>query len=158
MCLNRKRKFFTGSTVIRYFNYSILSQLFSKLQNDPKYPFSQSCTHIYMHIAVSGRCTRAYIYAHHAQRVNGSKPSSLYVFRHPVTTTTMHSCKISLPLINNCSNKFHSRVTIHNRTPAIIGRSYTETKLRRYLVMLQKGSPPFPVTEKWSSSVSPRLC
>ena len=45
------------------------------------------------------------------------------------------------------------------RTPAIIGRSYTETKLHRYSVMPQKGrrSPPYTATEKWSSSVNPRL-
>ena len=46
------------------------------------------------------------------------------------------------------------------RTRAIIGRSYTETKLRRYWVMPLKGkwSPPYPATEKWSSIVNPRLC
>ena len=31
------------------------------------------CVHIYMLIAVSGRCAYAYIYAHHAQRVNRMK-------------------------------------------------------------------------------------
>ena len=48
--------------------------------------------------------------------------------------------------------------TINIRTPAIIGRSYTETKPRRYSVMPRKGrrSPPYPATEKWSSSVNPR--
>ena len=40
--------------------------------------------------------------------------------------------------------------TINIRTPAIIGRSYTETKPRRYWVMPLKGrwSPPYPATEK----------
>ena len=49
--------------------------------------------------------------------------------------------------------------TINIRTPAIIGRSYTETKPRRYSVMPRKGrrSPPYPATEKWSSSVNFRL-
>ena len=49
--------------------------------------------------------------------------------------------------------------TINIRTPAIIGRSYTETKPRRYWVMPLKGrwSPPYPATEKWSSIVKPRL-
>ena len=49
--------------------------------------------------------------------------------------------------------------TINTRTPAIIGRSYTETKPRRYSVMPRKGrrSPPYPATEKWSPSVNPRL-
>ena len=49
--------------------------------------------------------------------------------------------------------------TIHIQTPAIIGRSYTETKLRRYWVVPLKGrwSPPYPATEKWSSIVNPRL-
>ena len=49
--------------------------------------------------------------------------------------------------------------TINIRTPAIIGRSYTETKPRRYWVMPLKGrwSPPYPATEKWSSIVNPRL-
>ena len=46
------------------------------------------------------------------------------------------------------------------RTLAIIGRSYTKTKPRRYWVMPLKGrwSPPYPATEKWSSIVNLRLC
>ena len=49
--------------------------------------------------------------------------------------------------------------TINIRTPAIIGRSYTEAEPRRYPVMPRKGrqSPPYPMTEKWSSSVNHRL-
>ena len=49
--------------------------------------------------------------------------------------------------------------TINIRTPAIIGRSYTETKPRRYWVMPLKGrwSPPYQATEKWSSIVNPLL-
>ena len=53
----------------------------------------------------------------------------------------------------------HIEETINVRTPAIIGRSYTETKPRRYWVMPLKGrwSPPYQATEKWSSIVNPRL-
>ena len=46
------------------------------------------------------------------------------------------------------------------RTPAIIGRSYMDTKPCRYWVMPLKGRwrPPYPATEKWSSIVNPCLC
>ena len=53
----------------------------------------------------------------------------------------------------------HVEEIINIRTPAIIGRSYTGTKSRRYWVIPLKGrwSPPYPATEKWSLIVNPLL-
>ena len=61
----------------------------------------------------------------------------------------------SVPFINSTLEE-----TINIRTPAIIGRSYTEAKSRRYWVIPLKGrwSPPYLATEKWSSIVNPHLC
>ena len=81
-----------------------------------------------------------------------------------------HSGKSSLiqrllgkrPSVISASTGVAERVveeTIKIRTPAIVGRSYTETKPRRYGVMPLKGrwGPLYPATEKWSSIINPRL-
>ena len=51
----------------------------------------------------------------------------------------------------------HVEETINVRTPAIIGRSYTETKPHRYWVMSLKGrwSPPYQATENGARSSIP---